>query len=286
MKKVKFLFMAFVAVAMTLASCSKDEPTTPVVPVDPPKGLEEQPVIAAPAAGQVTIAMRIPAGTDCYGVSFRSATGGTIHIAEKVSKTKTWYSVTVDLADAKGKGCLLLKDSTVNTNWTTQWSKTDLVVLEGSGAELIDDFGKALSCSEGGVVVYVSIDSWQEVPCTPDTKYSLTVTVPECTPSDAIVYVIGSFKESAWEKAIPLVKQPNGTFTGTISGQPGAEYKYRLTESDWSGEEKIIKSEELETELEITMENKPNRVLAASANVADEVEIWATCDLESMLLEE
>ncbi len=286
MKKVKFLFMAFVAVAMTLASCSKDEPTTPVVPVDPPKGLEEQPVIPAPAVGKVTIAMRIPAGTDCYGVSFRSASTSTIYEAEKVSGTETWYSVTVDLADAKGKGCLLLKDGTVDKNWTTQWSVNDLEVLEGSGAALIDDFGKALSCSEGGVVVYVSIDSWQKVPCTPDTEYSLTVNVPACTPSDAIVYVIGGFTGSGWETAVPLVKQSNGTYTGTISGQPGAEYKYRLSESDWSGEEKIIKSEELETELEITMENKPNRVLAASANVADEVEIWATCDLESMLLEE
>ena len=283
MKKVKFLFMAFIAVAMTLASCSKDEPKKPV---DTDTVGEEQPDIDAPAAGQVTIAMRIPAGTDCYGVSFRTGSSGAIHEAEPVSGTETWHSVTVDLADATGKGCLLLEDGTVNANWTTQWSSTDLEVLEGSGAALIDDFGKALSCSEGGVVVYVSIDSWQTVPCTPDTEYSLTVTVPACTPSDAIVYVIGGFTGSAWDIAIPLVKQPNGTYTGTISGQPGAQYKYRLTESDWSGEEKIIKSEELETELEITMENKPNRVLAASANVADEVEIWATCDLESMLLEE
>lgn len=268
--------MAFVAVAMTLASCTKDEPTTPVVPVDPPKGLEEQPNIAAPTAGQVTIAMRIPAGTDCYGVSFRSATGGTIHEAEKVSDTKTWYSVTVDLADAKGKGCLLLKDGTVSENWSTQWSVDNLEVLGGSGAALIDDYGKALSCSEGGVVVYVSIDSWQTVPCTPDTEYSLTVTVPACTPSDAIVYVCGGFTGSDWAKAIPLEKQSNGTYTGTISGQPKAGYKYRLSELDWSSEEKVIVTEG-ETQ---TMGNKKDRSLPTGAAVNDVVEIWSTCTLE------
>lgn len=276
MKKVKFLFMAFVAVAMTLASCSKDEPKKPVVPGNPTEGLEEQPDIAAPAAGQVTIAMRIPAGTDCYGVSFRTGSSSAIHEAEKVSGTETWYSVTVDLADATGKGCLLLENGTVNANWTTQWSSTDLEVLEGSGAALIDDFGKALSCSEGGVVVYVSIDSWQTVPCTPDTEYSLTVTVPACTPSDAIVYVIGGFTGSGWETAVPLVKQSNGTYTGTISGQPGAEYKYRLSELDWSSEEKVIVTEG-ETQ---TMGNKNNRVLTTGSAVNDVVEIWYTCTLE------
>lgn len=276
MKKVKFLFMAFVAVAMTLASCTKDEPTTPVVPVDPPKGLEEQPNIAAPAVGQVTIAMRIPAGTDCYGVSFRSGSSSAIHEAELVSGTETWYSVTVDLADAKGKGCLLLKDGTVSENWSTQWSVDNLEVLGGSGAALIDDYGKALSCSEGGVVVYVSIDSWQTVPCTPDTEYSLTVTVPACTPSDAIVYVCGGFTGSDWAKAIPLEKQSNGTYTGTISGQPKAGYKYRLSELDWSSEEKVIVTEG-ETQ---TMGDKKDRSLPTGAAVNDVVEIWSTCTLE------
>ena len=280
MKKVKFLFMAFVAVAMTLASCSTEgpKPKTPVVPVDPPKGLEEQPNIAAPAAGKVTIAMRIPAGTDCYGVSFRSATGGTIHEAEKVSDTKTWYSVTVDLADATGKGCLLLKDGTVSENWSTQWSVDNLEILAGPGAEFIDDFGTSnkLSCSEAGVVVYVSVGSWNTVPCTPDTEYSLTVTVPACTPSDAIVYVIGGFTGSGWETAVPLVKQSNGTYTGTISGQPGAEYKYRLSELDWSSEEKVIVTEG-ETQ---TMGNKKDRSLPTGSAVNDVVEIWSTCTLE------
>lgn len=278
MKKVKFLFMAFVAVAMTLASCSKDEPKKPVVPGNPTEGLEEQPDIAAPAAGQVTIAMRIPAGTDCYGVSFRSATGSTIHEAEKVSDTETWYSVTVDLADATGKGCLLLEDGTVSENWSTQWSVDNLEILDGPGAEFIDDFGTSnkLSCSEAGVVVYVSVGSWNTVPCTPDTEYSLTVTVPACTPSDAIVYVIGGFTGSDWATAIPLEKQSNGTYTATIFGQPKAGYKYRLSESDWSSEEKVIVTEG-ETQ---TMGNKKDRSLPTGAAVNDVVEIWSTCTLE------
>ena len=278
MKKVKFLFMAFVAVAMTLASCSKDEPEKPVVPGNPTEELEEQPNIAPPAAGKVTIAMRIPAGTDCYGVSFRSATGSTIHVAEKVSDTETWYSVTVDLADATGKGCLLLEDGTVSENWSTQWSVNNLEILDGPGAEFVNDFGTSnkLSCSEAGVVVYVSVGSWNTVPCTPDTEYSLTVTVPACTPSDAIVYVIGGFTGSDWATAIPLEKQSNGTYTGTIFGQPGAGYKYRLSESDWSSEEKVIVTEG-ETQ---TMGDKKDRSLPTGSAVNDVVEIWSTCTLE------
>ena len=270
--------MAFVAVAMTLASCSKDEPEKPVVPGNPTEELEEQPNIAPPAAGKVTIAMRIPAGTDCYGVSFRSATGGTIHEAEKVSDTETWYSVTVDLADATGKGCLLLEDGTVSENWSTQWSVNNLEILDGPGAEFVNDFGTSnkLSCSEAGVVVYVSVGSWNTVPCTPDTEYSLTVTVPACTPSDAIVYVIGGFTGSDWATAIPLEKQSNGTYTGTIFGQPGAGYKYRLSESDWSSEEKVIVTEG-ETQ---TMGDKKDRSLPTGSAVNDVVEIWSTCTLE------
>ena len=125
--------MAFVAVAMTLASCSKDEPKKPVVPVDPgnqTEELEEQPSIAAPAAGKVTIAVRVPAGSICQGLVAVGSNGAelldwALASAKEftaVSGTDTWYSITLThAADMAVKVIAVPQDGLASLDWGTQW---------------------------------------------------------------------------------------------------------------------------------------------------------------------
>lgn len=265
MKKVKFLFMAFVAVAMTLASCSKDEPKKPVVPVDPPKGLEEQPNIAAPAAGKVTIAVRVPAGSICQGLVAIGA-GSPDFAADwkltsvvpfvKVSGTETWYSVTLThAADMAVKVIAVPQDGLASLGWGTQWGvNTDAVtnvtfVEEPTTAVFTTENGGEVKLSSlSQDVVYIDVAAWKSAPCVAKNAAGsvvFNVTVPETTPLTASVMLVGNFADpNNWNlSATGLLMTNNGNHTYTITTDvPAAcEYKYVVsadgTTWDWANNE-------------------------------------------------
>ncbi len=264
MKKVKFLFMAFVAVAMTLASCTKDEPTTPVVPVDPPKGLEEQPNIAAPAAGQVTIAVRVPAGSICQGLVAVGSNGAelldwALASAKEftaVSGTDTWYSITLThAADMAVKVIAVPQDGLASLDWGTQWGvNTDAVtnvtfVEEPTTAVLTTENGGEVKLTKlSQDVVYIDVAAWKSAPCVAKNAAGsvvFNVTVPETTPLTASVMLVGNFAApNNWNlSATGLLMTNNGnrTYTITTDVPAACEYKYVVsadgTTWDWANEE-------------------------------------------------
>ena len=268
MKKVKFLFMAFVAVAMTLASCSKDEPKKPVVPVDPgnqTEELEEQPSIAAPAAGKVTIAVRVPAGSICQGIVAIGA-GSTDFAADwkltsvvpfvKVSGKETWYSVTLTHApDMAVKVIAVPQDGLASLDWGTQWGlNTDAV----TNVTFVEEPTTAVFTTENGGevkltklsqdVVYIDVAAWKSAPCVAKNAAGsvvFNVTVPETTPLTASVMLVGNFADpNNWNlSATGLLMTNNGnrTYTITTDVPAACEYKYVVsadgTTWDWANNE-------------------------------------------------
>lgn len=227
MKKVKFLFMAFVAVAMTLASCSKDEPKKPVLPGNQTEELEEQPDIAAPAAGQVTLAIRVPEGT-CNGVVLTGSpfgwdpASGTAAF-ELVEGTETWYAVTLDYTyDAESITMLkaVAVPETGATKWEYQWENIE--ILEGDAEIEIENNTEPklnLGATAEGTVIFVTIENWKIAPCAPVVpggEGTFTFT-PACELSEnAVVIFTGNFEENGWDASTrEMTRQENGSYTWT-----------------------------------------------------------------------
>jgi len=242
MKKVKFLFMAFVAVAMTLASCTKEGPEKPVVPNPDPVG-EAQPEIAAPAAGKVTLAIRVPAGT-CNGVVLTGSPFGWTPASgtaafTKVTGTETWYSVTLDYsAGAMLKA--IATPETGTTKWETQWK--DIEILEGDATITIEnEIEPRLDLGEtsDGTVIFVTIENWKTAPCAPVVPGgtgTFTFT-PNCELSaNAVVIFTGNFDENGWgDSTREMTRQSNGSYTWTGTYPDGFQMKVIVDGSWMSG---------------------------------------------------
>lgn len=288
MKKVKFLFMAFVAVAMTLASCSNDdEPKTPVDPVDPPEELEEQPVIAAPAEGKVTIAIRVPEGSVCKGILAVGSNGAELSwkpadwkTAEgiaftPVSGTDTWYSITLTYAADMAVKVIAVPE-TGDTEWSTQWGKnTDAVtnvtfVEEPTTAvfdtEENDGEVKLITLSDQDVV-YIDVAAWKSAPCVAKNAAgtaTFKVTVPATTPANASVSIVGSWGAEGdpeyWALgAVVMTRNTDGTYSLTKDVPASFQYKYIVSADGitWSWDNQF------ETQFEMPVSLKADDVVSA-----------------------
>ncbi|NLK93162.1 MAG: hypothetical protein GX273_08550 [Bacteroidales bacterium] len=237
MKKVKFLFMAFVAVAMTLASCSKEEPKKPVD--QDPVG-EAQPEIAAPAAGKVIVAIRVPEGT-CNGVVLTGSpfgwnpASGTAAF-ELVEGTETWYSVELDYAAGAMLKAIAVPE-TGTTKWETQWENIE--ILEGDATITVENETEPrldLVETSDGTVIYVTIGNWKTAPCAPVVpggEGTFTFT-PACELSaNAVVIFTGNFDENGWgDSTREMTRQENGSYTWTGTYPDGFQMKV-IVDGSW-----------------------------------------------------
>lgn len=237
MKKVKFLFMAFVAVAMTLASCSKDEPKKPVGP--DPVG-EEQPDIAAPDAGQVTLAIRVPEGT-CNGAVLTGSPFGWTPASgtaafELVEGTETWYAVTLDYTVGAELKAIAVPETGV-TKWETQWENIE--ILDGDASIVIENNTEpkiVLGELADGVVIYVTIENWKTAPCAPviaGGTGTFTFTPACAIPEGSDVTFTGNFDENGWgDSDRVMTAVGDGTYTWTGTYPDGFQMKVFVGE-DW-----------------------------------------------------
>ena len=240
MKKVKFLFMAFVAVAMTLASCTNDdEPKKPVDPDPDPVG-EAQPEIDAPAAGKVTLAIRVPEGT-CNGVVLTGSpfgwnpASGTAAF-ELVEGTETWYSVELDYAAGAMLKAIAVPE-TGTTKWDTQWK--DIEILEGDATITVENETEPrldLGETSDGTVIFVTIGDWKTAPCAPVVpggEGTFTFT-PACELSaNAVVIFTGNFDENGWgDSNRRMTRQSNGSYTWTGTYPSNFQMKV-IVDGEW-----------------------------------------------------
>lgn len=279
--------MAFVAVAMTLASCSKDEPKTPVVPGDQTEELEEQPNIAAPEAGQVTIAVRVPAGSICEGL-VAVGTNGTTELGwtpsagnplTKVTGTDTWYSITLTYAaDMVVKVIAVPQDGLASTTWSTQWGMntdavTNVTFVEEPTTAVLDnsenDGEVKLTTLSDQDVVYIDVAAWKSAPCVAKNAAgtaTFKVTVPATTPANASVSVAGSWGAEGdadyWTPgAHVMTRNTDGTYSLSIEVPASFQYQYVVSADGitWSWDNKFA-----------TVFDMP-----VSLNADDEVSAWA-----------
>lgn len=286
MKNLKYFFSALALVALTLVSC---DPVVPPVdpPVDPPVEKEEAPAIAAPAAGKVIVAVRVPEGT-CNGIVAIGA--GSPDFATdwkltsvvpfvKVSGTETWYSVTLTYAaDMAVKVIAVPQAGQSSLDWGTQWGmnkegEEPNVLLMGETTATLDNSEnggevKMLNCPDGGVV-YVDIVAWKSAPCVAKNAAgtaTFKVTVPATTPANASVSVAGSWGANGdpefWTPgAVVMTNNNDGTYSLTKDVPASFQYKYVVSAdgTTWAW------ANQFETQFEMPV----------SLNAVDVVSAWA-----------
>ena len=254
MKKVKFLFVALAAMSLAFASCSSDEPkkTDPVV-TPPDATLEEAPSITKPAAGFVTVAVRIPAGSICQGL-VAVGTNGTTELGwtpsagnslTKVTGTDTWYSITLTYAaDMVVKVIAVPEAGLASTTWSTQWGMNTTTTTNVTFVEPLSTTAVLDNTENGGEVklttlsdqdvVYIDVAAWKSAPCVAKNAAgtaTFKVTVPATTPANASVSVVGSWGAEGdadyWTPgAHVMTRNTDGTYSLSIAVPASFQYKY------------------------------------------------------------
>ena len=289
MKKVKFLFVALAAMSLAFASCSSDEPkkTDPVV-TPPDATLEEIPSITKPAAGFVTIAVRVPAGSICQGL-VAVGTNGTTELGwnpsagnplTQVKENSTWYSITLTYAaDMAVKVIAVPQDGLASTTWSTQWGMntddvTNVTFVEPLSTTAVLDNSEnsgevKLTTLSDQDVVYIDVAGWSSAPCVAKNAVgtaTFKVTVPATTPANASVSVAGSWgKEGDADYWTPgahvMTRNTDGTYSLTIEVPAKFQYQYVVSAdgTTWSWDNKFA----------------PKFDMPASLNAVDVVTAWA-----------
>ena len=273
MKNLKYFVGALALATFALTSC---EPRPDPIQPDPTPTLEEAPVIAAPAAGKVIIAVRVPTGT-CNGIVARGTNGAELGWdggAEftKVEGKEFWYQLELSYAPDMGVKVLAkAEDGTID--WGTQWGMnlegetpnvtfvgetTAVFVLENGGEVKLE------SCPDASVV-YIDVVAWKSAPCVPKNEagtatFTLTATnVPE----GATIGIVGNFPDKAWVIAEPyeMTKGEGDVYTATATVAKNQEYKYflKLSAGDWSWD---------------VSEDGGNRQMPVNLKAVDEVSVW------------
>lgn len=260
----------------------------------------EIPDLPAPAAGFATIAIHIPANTACFGIVFKGTNDAWATVPEEAFEAiegyDDWYSVSLALGEGMdddgntykyyGKACLLPEEGgVVDGNWTTQWKDGQIELLQDNDQAIIGCGGEGNKLGiMSETVAYINVKQWQSVPCVPDQDYTVTFTAPACTPEDATVYMIGSFAASAWETAVPMELGADGKWTLTVAAQATSEYKFRISESDWSDqlqEYSIDEATQDGTWNDCATNNSFGDDLNITFDASDAAKYkWASCEVE------
>lgn len=184
MKFNKLFFAAVAFAALALVGCKKD----PVI-IDN-GGEEEQPApempsIAAPAAGQTTIAIYAevcPKGAYLVGSNQGYNINDDALAFEAVADAEHWYAVTIDYAaDLQVKAIARPSDETVPFSWSYQWgpnfdasaatplvedeTKNNTIIIGGTGEFVFENQGevKLANVADAGVV-FVWVKNWKTSP--------------------------------------------------------------------------------------------------------------------------
>lgn len=257
----------------------KTDTTSVVVP-----DLEEEPVIAAPGAGKVIVAVRVPQGT-CNGmIAVGAATNedGTDDWtpADKkkpfvaVEGTETWYQITLPANPGIGvKVIALAEDGTAD--WGTQWGmnvegeEPNVTIVNGEGTIDASENGGEVKLTElkENTVVFVDVKAWKTSPCTPKNEAgiaSFTLTANNL-PEGYEVGIVGKVNNLDWDITAPVVmtKGEGNVYTATdIPVAAACQYKYfiRLIDGgEWSWD---------------NSEDGGNRVMPLDLKAVDTVDAW------------
>lgn len=265
MKTLRNFFALFVMGALVLASCEKKNEGGPAVDPAPGPGEDEpevvfpdiMPVIDAPGAGNITIAVYAPSNT-CGGIiiagNFNNYTPSDVTYAfTKLEGEDRWWTITLPYAaDFDGKVIALTQDG--KGSWDTQWGLNspedeleNVVKLAGECTFVGDLNPKEVKVQSipDGTVVFIGIKEWKTAPCAERNKAgkaTFTLTAP-ALPEGAQVGIVGAITpELNWNITSPILmtKGEGNTWTAEAEVGDACAYKYFVsldgtwTDANWN----------------------------------------------------
>ncbi len=154
--------------------------------------------------------------------------GGTITVTGTVMDDRDLESVTLQLTE-----------SGQTTPWHNMtWEEDDFT---GNELEINETITIPADAAEGTHVLTLTAQddaenvftqSWNiEVMAAQEGNVTLNVTVPESTPEDAVLYVVGTMNDWPGDsdpEEYMLTRNDDGTYTGTFNFTEDAEFKFRV----------------------------------------------------------
>lgn len=211
--------------------------------------VDEVPDIDAPDAQHAKIAIKIPEGTDCYGITFHGSLSQAAWTQadwefEELTEAPGWWVAEVDIASEAdsygslcyGKPCLWQEDGTISQNWGSQWTSGSIV--KGEDIAIIGipgDEANKIGFQASGVV-YIIVAGWQDVPCAGKTEFTIKVKTPVCAEIDP-VQICGSFTDWGGKADVDMEWNPSTNYwEGEVElTAAGAQFKFRAN-SSWDYE--------------------------------------------------
>lgn len=266
MKTNKILLAAMLFGAVAMVGCKRTDdggvvgPGTKDTTIVTPD-LEEQPIINAPGAGKVILALRAPQGT-CNGmIAVGAATNedgsDDWTPADKkkpfvaVEGSETWYQITLPANPGIAVKVIALSDNGT-ADWGTQWGmnvegeEPNVTIVDGEATIDASENGGEVKLTglQENTVVYVDVKAWKTSPCTPKNEAGLatfTLTANNL-PEGYEVGIVGKVNNTEWDINAPVVmtKGEGNVFTATdVPVAAACQYKYfvRLAEGgewDWN----------------------------------------------------
>jgi len=183
MKFNKLFFAAVAFAALAMVSCKKTPEPQPQP--EPEPDVPEMPSIAAPAAGQTTIAIYAevcPKGAYLVGSNQGYNINDDALSFAAVEGAENWYAITIDYAaDLQVKAIARPSDETVPFGWSYQWGPNfdpdaaqplvedeehnNTLIIGGTGEFVFENQGevKLANVADAGVV-YVWVKNWKASP--------------------------------------------------------------------------------------------------------------------------
>ena len=174
----KFFAAMLAVAALTLTACEKKNEV--IIGGEDTEETLNIPTVAAPAAGQTTVVLYVPADTPegCYAVgSFDWNEKNTERMFTAVAGAdKGWVSYTFDWTEGlEFKVLAVPSDPAVAPGWSYQWGKNcdpendleedNVVILQGVGEFVLENQGqpKLKGLADGGVC-YIHVKAWATTP--------------------------------------------------------------------------------------------------------------------------
>ena len=314
MKFVKYFFgMLLIASVFVLASCKDDDkPEPPVFSGDYPEApkvdgkitifakfeagaaLCENGVVALAGSYYLVPKPDKPDETDWGtnpGSMLKFTSAGVID--GKDWGADGWYKVTVDITasskieygDPKKTAVLGVKPVHLKGgkfDWDYQIGDKNSVEFKSGDIDITDGFSGECNIyfSSNATAAFI-FKKWKKDPCVdlPSNSYTFNVTVPEGTPEDAKVTIVGKFGPDGtplyWNPGnedMILTKGADGKYSITLEDvEEGTSYKYVLMNEakNWDNEERAADEEDSDCAPVID-----DRTTGSSTTINDVVENW------------
>ena len=208
------------------------------------------PSVPLPGEGKTTVVLHIPEDTPkgCYAVGTMNNwdINNTDFMFTPVvgAQSERWVACTFDYTEDISMKVIAIPTETKGLSWDFQWGRNyshgygdNVVILDGIGFLNWDyDFTTPQTLIElkNNGVVYLEVKDWYNSPIV--NKAGLAtfhVVVPDNTPENASISVVGNFTENAWTRDAYILKRQNDcSYHGKFEVPANFSYYYVATTFD------------------------------------------------------